>query len=87
LAGVGSLLALRGEQAEVAAARQMTWLAKPKGMSYADFYAALEPVRGSLWRRQMVLGPTPEFGILSAERVDVPPQFQTIDLRVIPIVP
>jgi hypothetical protein len=86
-AGVGSLLALRGEQADVAAARQMTWLAKPKGMPYADLYAALEPVDGSLWRRQMVLGPTPEFGILSAERVDVPPTFATIDLRVTPIVP
>src|SRR5207253_1488186 len=56
-AGMGSLLGLRGQQANVAAARYSTWLAKPKGMPYADFYAALESVPDSLWRRQMVLGP------------------------------
>jgi hypothetical protein len=86
-AGVGSLLALHGEHADVPAARHMAWLAKPKGMPYADFYAALESVRGSLWRRQMVLGPTPEFGILSGEPIDVPGTFEAIDLRVSPIGP
>jgi len=84
-AGVGSLLALRGQQANVAAARRSTWLAKPKGMPYADFYAALESVPDSLWRRQMVLGPTPEFGILSADPVTVPAAFQPLELKLSPI--
>jgi hypothetical protein len=84
-AGVGSLLTLRGQQADVAAARRSSWLAKPKGMPYAEFYAALEPVPGSLWRRQMVLGPTPEFGLLSAEQIQIPPRFEAIELRLIPI--
>jgi hypothetical protein len=84
-AGVGSLLALHGQQANVAAARHSTWLAKPKGMPYADFYAALESVSESLWRRQMVLGPTPEFGLLSADPVTIPLGFQSLELKLSPI--
>jgi hypothetical protein len=83
--GVGSLLALRGEHADIAAARLSTWLAKPKGMPYDEFYAAmqsvLDPKRSSLWRRQMVLGPTPEFGILSAEPVAIQDAFQPLRLQ------
>ena len=84
-AGVGSLLGLHGEQANVAAARHATWLAKPKGMPYADFYAALESVPDSLWRRQMVLGPTPEFAVLSAGPVTLPAAFQPLQLKLSPI--
>lgn len=84
-AGVGSLLALRGEQADVAAARRSTWLAKPKGVPYGEFYAAVDPLAGSLWRRQMVLGPTPEFGLLSAEQIQVPPRFEALELKLSPI--
>ncbi len=36
------------------------WLRKPRGESYADFYARFAP-DAVLWRRQMVLGPAPEF--------------------------
>ena len=83
--GVGSLLAPRGERADIAAARLSTWLAKPKGMPYDEFYAAtqavLGPARGTLWRRQMVLGPTPEFGILSAEPVPLQDAFQPLQLE------
>jgi hypothetical protein len=40
-------------------AGEVSWLAKPAGMSYADFHAQLagRPV----WQRQMVLGPSPEY--------------------------
>ena len=38
----------------------VTWLAKPRGAPYPDFYASL-PTTGFLLRRQMVLGPAPEF--------------------------
>ena len=88
-AGAGSLLALRGEQADVAGARRATWLAKQRGMSYDAFYAALGSVpsvaHASLWRRQMVLGPTPEFGLLSAEPVGLPQNFQPLELELSPI--
>lgn len=88
-AGVGSLLALRGDQADVAAARRTTWLAKPKGMPYDEFYAAIQSTPGmqqaSLWRRQMVLSPTPEFGILSTEPLSLPDRFQPLRLEVSPL--
>ena len=37
------------------------WFAKPAGMPYADFYTRLGDAQSHLWRRMMVLGPTPEF--------------------------
>jgi hypothetical protein len=41
------------------------WLSKPAGMSYPEFEQLLRPVvdqrQGTLWCRQMTLGPTPEF--------------------------
>jgi hypothetical protein len=58
-------------------------------MSYDAFYAALGSVpsvaHASLWRRQMVLGPTPEFGLLSAEPVGLPQNFQPLELELSPI--
>jgi hypothetical protein len=53
--------------------RFAVWLSKPAGVSYADFYATLEPiVIGALWQRQMTLGPTAEFLIHSATEIQLP---------------
>jgi hypothetical protein len=46
-------------------AGEVAWLAKPDGMSYADFHAALGS--RAAWQRQMVLGPAPEYVIESAD--------------------
>jgi hypothetical protein len=54
-------------------------------MPYGEFYAAVDPLAGSLWRRQMVLGPTPEFGLLSAQQIQVPPRFEALELKLSPI--
>ena len=48
------------------------WLSKPEGTSYTDFYAILKPIVGSLWQRQMTLGPTAEFVIHSASPIELP---------------
>jgi hypothetical protein len=52
-----------------------TWLAKPAGMSYERFFAALaawsDRAGTSLWQRQLVLGPTPEFCLLSPAPADL----------------
>jgi hypothetical protein len=49
------------------------WLSKPAGLSYANFYATLEPIiTGALWQRQMTLGPTTEFLIHSATPIELP---------------
>jgi hypothetical protein len=45
-------------------------------MSYEDFYARIRPLANqrsvALWGRQMVLGPTPEFCLHSAARLELP---------------
>jgi hypothetical protein len=68
--GAGGLYAL--EQGEISTpARHGVWLTKPVGVGYPSFreqlaaHTAGEPV--SVWRRQMVLGPSPEFRV-TAER-------------------
>jgi hypothetical protein len=54
----------------------VTWLTRPRGI---DWQAALEPVRAQFpnatcWRRQMVLGPAPEFAVVvpSGQQVVAP---------------
>ncbi len=58
--GMAGVYALRGGAAQLADARRAAWFGKPSGMGYDEFYDLLGE-RTSLWRRQMVLGPTPEF--------------------------
>jgi hypothetical protein len=64
--GAGGLYVL--EQGEIAAPpRRCVWLTKPVAVGYPSFreqlaaHTAGEPV--SVWRRQMVLGPSPEFRV------------------------
>ncbi|HYK21171.1 MAG TPA: hypothetical protein VEV42_10580 [Pyrinomonadaceae bacterium] len=63
--GVGGLYRLRAGNEDLAQARFATWLSKPSGVSYKDFYAGLESLTSqpgvALWGRQMTLGPTTEF--------------------------
>ena len=62
IAGVYALVGGRPEPPEWAA-----WVAKPRGTGYADFEEELVGVgaAGSVWKRQMTLGPTPEFVVLA----------------------
>jgi hypothetical protein len=54
-----------------------TRFSKPKGMTYPELYERLKnfTVRPdvSLWRRMMVLGPPPEFCLVSRSELDLPP--------------
>jgi len=63
--GVGGLYRLRKGQVALDQTRVAVWLSKPRGESYATFHAALGPRLDqggtTVWARQMVLGPTPEF--------------------------
>ena len=38
----------------------VAWMSKPRGMTYDEFYGRFGP-EAVIWRRQMVLGPAPEF--------------------------
>jgi hypothetical protein len=63
--GTGGLYRLRAGSVDLAQARFASWLSKPAGVSYKDFYQTLEPIIAqpgvALWGRQMTLGPTKEF--------------------------
>jgi len=55
-------------------------------MSYNNFKIEMGglPTSG-LWRRQMVLGPTPEFALLTAAPITVPSTFAPLGLGLRPI--
>lgn len=55
--GWGAIYALAREP--VAIPDQVEWLDKPRAMSYDNFTATLPET--TIWQRQMVLGPGPEF--------------------------
>jgi hypothetical protein len=51
------------------------WLAKPAGLPYAEFHAALGatlPPGASAWQRQLTLGPAGEYTVRAAEPLDLP---------------
>lgn len=90
-AGAGSLFTLRGDPpVDVTSVRRLTFLTKPREVPYADFYPAVSvaPPETTLWRRTMVLGPTPEFALLSADAPGQPlAQFKPLHLSLRPIWP
>lgn len=71
--GVGGLYALRAGDG-IPGGTAATWFAKPAGWSYADLESALETCldRGlTLWQRQMLLSPAPEFCLRGAAEPDL----------------
>src|SRR5581483_11172100 len=73
--GVGKLLNLAAGEFDPDALVE-TRFAKPRGMGYGALYGALErwthEPGTSLWRRMMVLGPPPEFTLVSSRPVELP---------------
>jgi hypothetical protein len=59
-AGAGSLFGLLAGPA--LPADTVTWVSKPRDISYELFLDRM-PAATSIWRRQLVLGPTPEFAV------------------------
>jgi SAM-dependent methyltransferase len=58
--GMAGIYSLRQGAAQLSDGRRAAWFDKIAGASYDEFLGRLGG-RGSLWQRQMVLGPTPEF--------------------------
>jgi hypothetical protein len=73
--GTGKLLSLAAGRPSMDEGFEVRF-GKPAGMQYKDLYARLEPWTNepgvSLWRRMMVLGPSPEFCLISSSRVELP---------------
>ena len=71
--GHGGLYAHAGGKPSTAAQSTVLWLTRPRGIQWQ---AALDPVgakhpQATIWRRQMVLGPAPEFAVEAPGDVDV----------------
>lgn len=73
--GSGKLMMLAQGEADLGSLHEAGF-AKPPGMPYRDLYALTLPVAArpgvALWRRMMVLGPPPEFCLVSREPVALP---------------
>ncbi len=70
-AGAGGVYRLIDGPAELAATRT-SWLFKPAGADRDAFHAQLAGPGRSLWVRQMVLGPAPEYAVRSGAPVALP---------------
>jgi hypothetical protein len=79
--GAGGLYAL--ERGTInAPTRYCVWLTKPTGLSYPSFREQLAAhVAGdtvTVWRRQMVLGPAPEYRVTAGREMAMPPEMAPV---------
>lgn len=74
--GTAGLYRLRDGKVDLANTRYAIWLSKPSGVSYQSFYELLQPsvkdYDAALWGRQMTLGPTTEFCLVSRTPIKLP---------------
>lgn len=73
--GAGSLYGVRTGTVDPVQAKHAYWFSKPAGMSYAELDLALAPsvdLGAAVLRRMMVLGPSPEFCLLSPVALTLP---------------
>ena len=77
--GVGKLYMLSAGEHSTGAGFEVRF-SKPAGMKYADLYALVKSWTAapgvSLWRRMMVLGPAPEFCLVSPSEVALPEEMR-----------
>jgi len=80
--GCAGLYRLRLGAENIFQARVAAWFAKPAGTIYDELYRLItqrvDSSQGSLFGRQMVLGPTPEFCLLTPSKFDLPENFNPI---------
>jgi len=73
--GSGKLMTLTSGSSELAPGFEVRF-SKPPGVGYPELDRMLEPWTGlpgvSVWKRMMVLGPPPEFSMLSPSAVELP---------------
>ncbi len=76
------LYRLRLGDVRVRDAVSATWFSKPPKMGYDALYASTDSLvrrpGTSLWRRQMVLGPTPEFCLSGPAPIELDPGLRPI---------
>jgi len=81
--GAGGVYAHRGGPSDLRGTGVAHWFGKPAGMKYDELFAKLAGAPGSLWMRQMVLGPSPEFVLFAPKDVVLPFHAQRLDVSVV----
>ena len=84
--GAGGIFRSINQGIRLHQAHYATWIEKPIGSSYQTFYEEVAKVFGDnrtdLWRRQMVLGPSPQFCAHSEGELRVPDDLRPIASKV-----
>lgn len=90
--GTGGLYRLKDQQLDplqLAELQTATWFNKPEGMSYSQLYTLLEQHHamqaGTLWQRQMTMGPALEFCLHSKQSQQLPETLQSIQVAAQPL--
>lgn len=71
--GTAGLYRLRTGSSDISTSRHALWFSKPEGESYKEFFKRMDdacPEASALWGRQMTLGPTTEFCLLTPRETD-----------------
>lgn len=79
--GAGGIYLHAGGSEELASAAVAQWFAKPRGVAYQRFLEPLVKLRGSLWLRQLALGPSPELVLFADAETALPVSSLVVPLR------
>jgi len=69
--GTGGLYGLRDGDGALGEVAHASWLAKERGVPYEEWDARVRRLGASTWRRQLTLGPAPEYVLLGERPPDV----------------
>jgi len=77
--GIAGLYRLRLGDVDLSNKRLAVWFSKPTGVTYKDFFNGTQTSwsdDNALWQRQMTLGPTTEFCLLSETESELPKEVE-----------